>query len=104
MLKEAQGNLNLETLTEAGILILTQSEITMVLTKCTVDNLKAIFIGQQLNNRPNGFVRLIYETGALYEGVILNGSKDGFGRFITSNSIKIGWWKDGNLSGKSICF
>jgi len=103
-LKEAQGNLNFETLHQDGLLSLTECETKLTYTKCKVDNDNAIFVGQQLNDKPNGFVRVIFEKGTLYEGVVINDSKNGFGRYIDSDSIKIGWWKNGHLDGKSKCY
>jgi len=72
--------------------------------KCTVDGEKGVFIGQEYSIQPDGLVRVVYQTGAMYEGLVINGHKCGFGRYINSNSLQIGWWQKGLLHGICRCY
>ena len=45
----------------------------MIFKNCKVDKRDGIFIGQKdKSNQPNGFVRIVYQSGEIYEGTVLN--------------------------------
>ena len=61
----------------------------MLYKKCKVDGQKCLFIGQQEKEVPNGFVRVIFPNGSIYEGVVNGKSRNGWGRFITAEPMPI---------------
>ena len=46
-IREAQGILNFKKLYEGKLIQVTQSLVTMIYTRCRIDGVEAIFIGQQ---------------------------------------------------------
>lgn len=56
----------------------------------------AIITGQIKEGRPNGFVRVLYESGSICEGFMDSymNHKNGFSRFIYYDGNQyVGWWK-----------
>ena len=73
----------------------------MIYAKTTLDGISCIFIGQEINREPDGFVKVLHENGAIYEGLVSQNSKSGWGRYVEPKVCQIGWWKEGRLHGNS---
>ena len=69
----------------------------MTYTSCKVDRDYGVFIGEEKYGKPNGFVRVLFKNGHIYEGIVMKDSKNGWGRYINSNSCRIGTWEGGEL-------
>ena len=79
-------------------------KITTEYIKCKSGFDGFVFIGEHLNGRPHGIVRLITNMGNIYEGLVTNDKfGQGFGRFIyRSGDVHYGWFKDGKPHGNGI--
>ena len=70
--------------------------------ECTLHyNNQGVFIGQHLDGKPNGYVRVIHKNGWLYEGIVVDNNYNGWGRMASKEDSYIGWWKDSQLIGNS---
>ena len=98
------GHLNLESFEADGLIDIPDLKITKKYSKSEVDNQDCIFIGQDVEGAPNGFVRVIYDDGSLYEGYIDDEQRNGFGRYICQYSCYMGWWQNGELHGNCRLF
>ena len=72
---ETLGPLNLKQFHDDIPIMFTDSIVSQNLLPCKVDNINAAFIGQSNDDTPNGFVRVIYKTGEIYEGTVIKGLK-----------------------------
>ena len=60
----------------------------------------AIFDFEKKNNKLNGNGIIIFPEGCLYDGTLLDGIPDGYGKFVNSDgSSYIGEWVDGMRNG-----
>jgi len=82
------------------ILNLSAHKVSMVFKYTTLDGAPAVFIGQCDQDGPNGWCRVYTNKGNIYEGEVHDGAKQGWGRFITGDSIQTGQWTNGNLRNK----
>ena len=57
------------------------------------------------DGRPDGFVRVIYESGQIYEGFMISQKfyHEGFGRQIYKDGTQyIGWWSKSHYHGNGL--
>ena len=47
-----------------------------------VDSNKHMYKGYKLNDRWNGYGKVVYKFGHIYEGELLNGKRHGKGKFV----------------------
>ena len=79
--REMQGDLNIVNLKKDGLLKLTTSPVSMSYKYLNNSIYKAIFIGQTLKgHHADGFVRIIYSNGFIYEGQCNQDCPHGWGR------------------------
>ena len=78
------GHINYKNMLISGIMIsnMTTSPITLSYQECVICNNLGIFIGQEKNGKPDGFIRFINKFGHIYEGQANSQGANGWGRLI----------------------
>lgn len=86
-----------------GLITLTNASVSYTYRKCSLNGLDGIFIGQQKDGDPFGYIRFISTQGNFYEGTVNKDGVNGWGIYIKEtgdryDDIKrtismIGWWR-----------